>query len=181
MKDDFQRAQDAIASLRLTGHNRDLAGQWLSFWKNGKPPPLETYRRLTWLHTEATMISRIVRGKSLECVSAGPYLNLAMNFDLAGKDILTLVPPDQRDVLLSHWWEVAEGAVSLTYREFKPKESAPGIAQNLGLPFSGEEADGARHVLMHSNWRPSGSSWIAGNVETGMLASTRQLARFRGP
>jgi hypothetical protein len=180
MPDDFHRAQDAITALRLTGHNSEVAGQWLSFWKNGKPPTLDVYRRLTWLHTEAIMIGRIRKGVSMECVSAGPYFRIALNADIAGTDILAQMPPDQRDILLAHWWQVVEGAVSVTYREFKPSDTAPTIAQCVGLPFSGEDPDGARYGLVHINWRPSGTSWIAGNVEAGLLASMRQLARFHG-
>jgi hypothetical protein len=178
MNDDFRRAREAITTLDLAGHNRELAGQWLAFWRDGKPPPLATWRRLTWLHTEATMISRIRKGESLECVSAGPYLKIALNMDITGQDILSLVPPQERNVLLSHWWQVAEGAISVSYRQFKPKEAAAAVAQAVGLPFSGEEPDGSRHILLHTNWRPSGSSWIEGNVEADMLASMRRLARF---
>ena len=181
MRDDFQRAQDAIAALRLSGHNLELAGQWLSFWKDGKPPPLATYRRLTWLHTEATMICRIKKSEGIRCLSSGHYLKIALNQDLTGKDTLSVVPPEERDTLLSFWWQVAEGAIAVTYREFKPKDTAPAVAQSVGLPFSGEEPDGARHALLHTNWRPSGSSWIVGNVEGGLLAASRQLARFHGP
>lgn len=182
MNDDFRRARDAITTLELTGHNRELAGQWLSFWKDGKPPTLATYRRLTWLHTEATMICRIKKGEGIRCLSTGPYFNIALNLDLTGQDTLALVPPEERDTVLAYWWQVAEGAISVTYREFKPKDTAPAIAQSVGLPFSGEEPDGARHALLHTNWRPSGSSWIAGNVEgDGLLATMRRLVRFHGP
>jgi hypothetical protein len=175
---DLQRAQNAINALKLTGPNREVAGQWLSFWKGGQPPPLETFKRLKWLHTEAMIISRVKQGALLQCVSAGAFLKIAMGFELAGQDLLTLVAQDERDALLAHWWQVAEGAVSLTYREFKAAEGG-GIAQAVGLPFSGEEADGSRHVLLHTNWRPSGTSWIEGNVEAGLLAASRQLVRFR--
>lgn len=181
MTDDFQRAQQAIAALRLTGHNRDLAGQWLSLWRDGQPPALATYRRLTWLHTEASMVGRIRKGQSMHCVSAGPYFKIALNADITGADLLSLVPSCQRDVLLSHWWQVVEGAISVTYLEVKPSDSAPGIAQCVGLPFSDTDPDGARYGLVHTNWRPSGSSWIEGNVEAGLLASARHLMRFRGP
>ena len=56
-------------------------------------------------------------------------------------------------------------AVSVTYRRFTSKEGPSRLAQGVSLPLSDTQTGDSRFFLMHTNWRPVGTDWIAGNVE----------------
>jgi hypothetical protein len=126
------------------------------------------------------MYVEIREDKSLRCIQGGAFIRLALGFDIKGQDLLALSPVGERDARMAYWWQVVEGAVSVTYREFKSKEGPSGFAQGIGLPFSDRRPDGSRYFLMHTNWRPVGTDWIDGNVRADIqTTSARQMIAFK--
>jgi hypothetical protein len=92
------------------------------------------------------------------------------------------VDPRFTHMAVDYWWNVVEGAVCVTYREFTSAEGASGLAQGIGLPFSDRKADGSRYFIMHTNWRPVGTDWIEGNVQVDFHSPPkRQMISFKYP
>ncbi len=180
---DYARARDAIASLKLNGANQALAQSWLSAWRDGRPPSWRGFQQgIALEYKPAAMFCRIVQGRSLRCVAGGAILRVALGFDITDQDLLSLTPVGERDARLGYWWQLVEGAVSVTYRQFTSKEGSSGMAQGVALPFSDKRPDGSRYFLMHTNWRPVGADWIEGNVEVEyQKTSERRLISYLAP
>ena len=162
-------AADAIAALRYNGANLDVAVHWLSRWRRGRPPQMRAFTaEAIWQHKPAMMFCRVVKDKSLTCVRAGALLRVALGFDLTGRDLLSLLPESERAEELGRAWAITEGAIAVLSREFRSRDGHCGFAQGIALPFSGEDAEGGRHYLLHTNWRPVGTDWIIGNVDVDL-------------
>jgi hypothetical protein len=132
-----------------------------------------------WQHKPAMMFCRVAKDKSLTCVRGGALLRVALGFDITNRDLLSLVPESQRTARLDWAWAISEGAVTVLYRQFKSKDGHEGLAQGIALPFSGEDTEGGRFFLMHTNWRPVGAEWIIGNVDVDLKdPSQRRMIRF---
>jgi hypothetical protein len=135
--------------------------------------------REIWQHKPAMMICRVVRDKSFTCVRGGALLRVALGYDVTNKDLLSLVPEDQRAARLDWAWAITEGAITVLYRRFASKEGHDGLTQGIALPFSGEDTNGSRHLLLHTNWRPVGTDWIIGNVDVDLQnTSDRRMISF---
>ena len=173
-------ASDAINALNYHGANLDVARHWLTCWRRGQPPRMRAYTaREIWQHKPAMMICRVVRDKSFTCVRGGALLRVALGYDVTNKDLLSLVPEDQRAARLDWAWAITEGAITVLYRRFASKEGHDGLAQGIALPFSGEDSNGGRCFLMHTNWRPVGTDWIIGNVDVDLKdPSDRRMISF---
>ncbi len=121
----------------------------------------------------------MVRDESLTCVKGGALLRVALGFDVSNKDLLALVPASHRQPRLDWAWAITQGAVTVLMRKFKSCDGSEGLAQGIALPFSGEDAEGGRNFLMHTNWRPVGSDWIIGNVDVDLREpSGRKMISF---
>lgn len=179
---DFPRAVKAVADLELKGANGEIAAHWLSLWQDDRPPELARFDSPEISkHQPAMMICEIAKGESLRCISGGAIVQVALGFDISNQDLLSLTPVSERDLRLSYWWLVVEGAVSVTYRKFTSHDGAIGMFQGVALPFSDETEDGHRFFLMHTNWRPEGPDKVAGNVRVDFqTTSERRMVRFRG-
>jgi hypothetical protein len=173
-------AAAAITALRYNGANLEVALHWLSAWRNGTPPRRYGFNTdALWHHKPAMMVCRVVKDKSLTCVRGGALLRVALGYDVTNKDLLTLIPEEQRTPRLDWAWAITEGAVTVLYRQFKSKDGHEGLAQGIALPFSGEDSNGGRHFLMHTNWRPVGTDWIIGNVDVDLKdPSDRRMISF---
>ena len=180
---DYVRARDAVASLKLNGANQALAQSWLSHWRGGRAPSWRGFRQVIGLeYKTAAMFCRIVQDKSLHCVHGGAIIRVALGFDISDQDLLSLTAVGERDARLAYWWQVVEGAVSVTYRQFTSKEGSSGLAQGVALPFSDRGTDGSRYFLMHTNWRPVGTDWIEGHTKVEYQnTSERRLVSFLDP
>jgi hypothetical protein len=181
--EDYVRARDAIVSLNLNGANRALAEIWLARWHNGEPPKMRSFRAVIGLeYKPAVMLCQITQGQSLHCISGGAIMRVALGYDISNRDLLALTPVGERDMRLDYWWNVVEGAVSVTYRQFTSVEGHSGLAQGIGLPFSDRKVDGSRYFIMHTNWRPVGTDWIEGNVRVNIHSPPqRQTISFKHP
>jgi len=181
--EDYVRARDAVVALKLIGANRALADLWLARWHNGAPPKMRSFKAVMGLeYKPAALLCQIIEGKVLRCISGGAVMRVALGYDISEKDILALTPVGERDMRLEYWWNVVEGAVSVTYREFKSAEGHSGLAQGVGLPFSDRKVDGSRYFVMHTNWRPVGTDWIVGNVQIDIHSPPqRQTISFKHP
>jgi hypothetical protein len=130
----------------------------------------------------ATIYCQVAQGKYLHCISGGAFIRIALGFDISHQDLLALTPRGERETRLSYWWQVVQGAVSVTYRQFTSKDGQSGLVQGVALPFSDEKPDGSRYFLMHTNWRPVGTDWVGGNVKVDFQnTSERRMAKFREP
>jgi hypothetical protein len=182
-REDYLRAREAVAALKLNGANREIAEHWLSRWRNDKPPKRSSFNiDAIWRHKPALMICQIIQRKLLRCLSGGAVMRVALGYDISNADLLALTPVGERDMRLDYWWNVVEGAVSVTYRQFTSAEGPSGLAQGIGLPFSDHKVDGSRFFLMHTNWRPAGTDWIEGNVQVDIHSPPqRQMISFKHP
>ena len=173
-------ASDAINALNYHGANLDVARHWLTCWRRGQPPRMRAYSAgEIWQHKPAMMICRVVRDKSFTCVKGGALLRVALGYDVTNKDLLSLAPEDQRAARLDWAWAITEGAITVLYRRFASKDGHEGLAQGIALPFSGEDTNGSRHLLLHTNWRPVGTDWIIGNVDVDVQNTTdRRMISF---
>jgi hypothetical protein len=173
-------AAAAITALRINGANLDVAQHWLSGWRHGQPPRLcVSTLDAVWQYKPAMMICRVVKDKSLACVMAGALLRLALGFDPRKRDLLALLPQDCRADELGRAWAISQGAITVRYRRFSSRDGHQGLCQGIALPFSGEDGDGGRHFLMHTNWRPVGDDWIVGNVDVELgNTSRREMISF---
>lgn len=174
------RARAAISALQLHGANSEVAEHWLSLWRLGKPPSMRRHYDSPAPHRAATMLCRIRKDESLFCVKAGALVRVALGFEIGKQNLLAITAGGERDARLAYWWELTEGAVSVTYRRFSSRNGASRLVQGVALPLSQEESDGARHFLMHTNWRPAGDDWIEGNVNVEYQTNCeRRLVSFR--
>src|ERR1700761_3914522 len=158
----------------------DVALHWLGAWRNGLPPRRRSFDLdALWQYKPAMMLCRVVKDKSLTCVHGGAFLRVALGYDISGRNLLALFPEDKRAGELERAWAIAEGAISVRYRKFASKDGQEGLAQGIALPFSGQDAAGGRHFLMHTNWRPVGTDWIMGNVDVDIHNPTdRRMISF---
>lgn len=173
----------AIAELRYSGANLVVARHWLSRWHTDLPPRRASFDVSSIMHHRpAMMFCKVVKDQSITCVSAGSFVWLSLGLHLDGKDMLAFVPESVRSAKLDWAWQVTQGAVSVLYREFRSKNGLGAQAQGIALPFSGEDADGARHFVMHTNWHPEGNNWIIGDVKAELnYPSNRRLIKFVQP
>jgi hypothetical protein len=173
-------AAAAITALRYNGANLDVAQHWLSGWRHGHPPRMSASTlEALWQYKPAVMICRVVKDKSLTCIKAGALLRVALGFDASNRDLLALLPQDSRAFELERAWAITEGAITVRYRRFSSKDGHEGLSQGIALPFSGEDADGGRYFLMHTNWRPVGNDWVMGNVDVELgNTSRREMISF---
>ena len=180
MTNPHHAAAAAITALRYNGANMDVALHWLSTWRRDKPPSRGGFDiDALWQYKPAMMLCRVVKDKSLTCVHGGAFLRVALGFDISGKNLLALFPEDKRAGELERAWAITEGAISVRYRKFTSKDGQEGLAQGIALPFSGQDPQGGRHFLMHTNWRPVGSDWIMGNVDVDIQNPTdRRMISF---
>jgi hypothetical protein len=156
----------AIAELRYTGANLVVARHWLSRWHADLPPRRGSFDLSPIMQHRPSMIfCKVIKDQSITCLSAGSFVRLSLGQHLDGKDMLQLVPENLRKAKLDWAWQVAQGAVSVLRRQFRSKNGVSATAQGIALPFSGEDADGARQFLMHSNWHPEGNNWVVGDVK----------------
>jgi hypothetical protein len=173
-------ADEAIGTLGYNGANLVVAQHWLTCWRKGAPPRMGGFRaEVIWRHKPAMMFCRVAKDQSLTCVRGGALLRVALGFDISNTDLLSLVPESQRVARLDWAWAITEGAVTVLYRQFKSKDGHEGFAQGIALPFSGEDAEGGRFFVMHTNWRPVGAEWIIGNVDVDLKnPSSRRMISF---
>jgi hypothetical protein len=173
-------AAHAITALRYQGPNLVVALHWLRCWRRDQPPRMTGFRAgEIWQHKSAMMFVRVVKGESLTCIHAGALLRLALGFDASNRDLLALVPKQQHAERLDWAWRITEGACSVLYRQFNSHEGNSGLAQGIALPFAGEDDKGARRFLMHTNWRPTGTDWIIGNVDVELnKTSDRRMISY---
>lgn len=181
--EDYVRAKDAIIALNLHGANRAVAELWLARWHNGEPPKMRSFRAVMGLeYKPAAILCQITQANSLHCISGGAVMRVALGYDISATDLLALTPVGERDMRLDYWWNVVEGAVSVTYREYASADGPSGLAQSVGLPFSDRNVDGSRYFVMHTNWRPVGTDCIEGNVQVDIHSPPqRQIISFRPP
>lgn len=173
---DIEAARAALAGLRLSGINVDVAQRWVALWQDGAPPSISRFdAHMSRSLMPAIMIFEIRRGMSVACLRAGAYNRLALGFDMTGQSLLSLTNNVDREDRLDWCWKIVEGAATVSYRAFKPQQSAAIYAQGLSLPFSDRPPDGRRYFFTHSNWRPNGGDWIEGSVSTD-LQTPRQRA-----
>jgi hypothetical protein len=160
------RAFNALAALGLNGANKQVAAHWLSRWQDDEPPLLEDFGlRDIWEFNPAIAIFEIRKSESILCVSAGSFHRLALGYDMKGEDLLSLTAAAEREARLAWCWEIVTGAVTVSYRPYKSRSNPKATAQCMSLPFCDTGRDGERCFLMHTNWRPEGSDWVAGNVQ----------------
>lgn len=180
---DIDRALDALAALQLNGANKRLAAHWLSRWHGDKPPTRERFAmKKVWEFDPAIAIFEVRKGESVRCVASGSFHKLALGYELAGEDVLSLTAAGAREQRLAACWEIVEGAVSVSWRTYKSVDGSFGLAQCTTLPLSDMGADGARLFLKHSNWRPVASDWTPGNVEADANRSPKRLlVSFKQP
>jgi hypothetical protein len=173
-------AADAITALGYNGANLDVARHWLTCWRGNTPPRMTGFHTgAIWQLKPAMMFYRVVKDESLTCIHAGALLRVALGFDASNRDLLALVPKEQRDERLDWAWRITEGAVSVLYRQFTSQDGHSGLAQGIALPFFGEDDKGARRFLMHTNWRPVGTDWIMGNVDVELKqVSDRRMISY---
>ncbi len=178
----FERAFQAVAALGLNGANKQLAAHWLSRWRGDAPPTRASFKMdEVWEHSPAIALFKIVKDESVRCLSAGSFHKLALGYDMTGEDILSITSADERERRMAWCWEIAQGAVTVSYRRYETAGQSTGLAQGMSLPFSDRDADGARYFLMHSNWRPVGSEWVIGNVQAdAQTPPERRIISFRG-
>ncbi len=173
---DIAGARAAIAGLRLNGANVDVTQRWLALWQDGAPPTLSRFdAQISRALTPGMMIFEVRRRISVVCLRAGEYSRLALGFDMTGQSLLSLTNNVDREDRLDWCWKIVEGAATVSYRAFKPQNSAIIYAQGLSLPLSDRPPEGQRYFFTHSNWRPNGNDWVEGNVDTD-LQTPRQRA-----
>ena len=171
---------DAITALGYNGANLDVARHWLTCWRRNQPPRMTGFHTgAIWQLKPAMMFCRVVRGKSLTCIHAGALLRVALGFDASNRDLLALVPREQHAERLDWAWRITEGACTVLYRQFTSKDGHSGMAQGIALPFAGEDDNGGRRFLMHTNWRPVGTDWIIGNMDVELkTTSDRRMISY---
>ncbi len=175
---DIDAARAALAALRPSGVNIDVAKLWLSLWRDGAPPTFCRFEaHLPHALVPAMMIFEIHRGVSLICIKSGDYSRLALGFDMTGQSLLSLTNNVDREDRLDWCWKIVEGAATVSYRAFKPQGSASIYAQGLSLPFSDRPPEGRRYFFSHSNWRPTGNDWIEGSVDTDLQRPRQRAMR----
>ncbi|HEX4301638.1 MAG TPA: hypothetical protein VHZ78_02510 [Rhizomicrobium sp.] len=179
----FERAFQAVAALGLNGANKQLAAHWLSRWRNDAPPTRESFRiDEAWEYSPAIAIFKVQKGQSVLCLSAGSFHQLALGYDVAGNDILSITSADERERRMAWCWEIVLGAATVSWRQYETAGQSKGLAQGMSLPFSDRVADGARYFLMHSNWRPVGGEWVPGTVQAdAQTPPQRRIISFHAP
>ncbi len=179
---EIAQVRAALAALRLTGANVEVASRWLSLWQEGAPPTLSRFdaHPLPAL-TPAMAIFEIKHGESLQCVRAGAYCQLAIGFDLTGQDVLAITNDVDRDARLDWCWKIVEGAATVSYRAFKSAQSAVVYAQGMSLPLADAKPDGTRVFFMHTNWRPQAMDWVEGSVHGDLQPPPERAMKFFAP
>lgn len=178
----FTAAAQSVNALQLRGPNRDVAAHWLSLWSGGKAPSRASFcRKRGWAHWPAIAIFESQKDRAVLCLQAGSYFGLALGFDPVGLDTLSLVPAAERRERMDRTWAVASGGVMAAMRDFG---AGPALAraQEVYLPFCDAPDDTTRYHLLHTNWRPVGSEWLAGPARTSAgLAGTFSVKPAAGP
>ena len=166
---DHRTAWRAVAALRLNGGNRDAARCWLSLWNSGKPPSRARFiPNCEWQLRPAFAVLEVCRGQSIRCLFAGINFRLALGFDLAGQNVLSLTPAAHREARLAYAWAIGEGLIMTGRRKFRNSVGAETHADEIYLPLSDRPASDVRTYLMHSDWRPEGEDWLEGRVNTDL-------------
>ena len=178
---DHERARAAVAALKLSGANREVAEYWLSRWHDDRPPSMSGFQQDNILqHTPAENIFEIRENEYVRCVKGAGYVKLAAGFDFTNQDMLALTNVADRDELLAWMWQIASGAVCVYHRAYTSKTESNGLAQGVALPFSDKGPGGAHFFLTHTNWRPVGSDWVEGNVSIDLqLPADKLVIRFK--
>lgn len=116
----------------------------------------------------------------LTCLAAGSFYHLALGYDLTGGDVLAVTPESEQKARLTRCWSLIEGAVSVSQRVFESSMGTAISAQGIILPLSDVGPDDARHLMMHTNWRPSASEMILGPVKTNTgAAAFKRIEPFK--
>lgn len=171
----------ALVGLRLHSENRALADLWLRRWHSSEPPKMSSFMAVMPSQLKpGKMICQITKGISLRCIQAGPAIRVAFGPNICDRDLLDLTPLEDGRARLDYWWQVVEGAVAVTYHRFNSAQGRTETCQCIGLPFSDRNADGSRHFIIHTNWRPVGTDLLEGNVEIDFdMPCHRQLSTFK--
>jgi len=176
---DFDRACSVIKSLNITDTNRQMADYWLSCWQGDKPPSRSVFHSGLSKDIRAAILEAEIRpDRSILCIQTGTYFRLALGFDPETQDLMMLCPVVEREETFLHWWGVATGGISVSYRQFHSKEFN-GLVQHIGLPFCDELPGDARFIVLHTDWRPVGTDTIQGNVSMNLRdGSHMKLMRY---
>src|ERR1700712_2159467 len=123
--DPFHAAQ-AVEALELSALNRELAGHWLSLWRDGALPArgaIDPSALVKFLPGLA--ILDIHAGGHIRFRIAGKAFRAAFGFDPSRHDMLALTPPAQRQARFERCREIVDGAVACGIRLASPDGGAP--------------------------------------------------------
>ena len=180
----LERAREAVAKLRLTGDNAEVAQRWLAAWSEQSPPlwgrfDLAPFAR----HMPAIAVFEVTPGERILCLLAGSLYKLALGFEITGRDLIALTPERMREQRWDNIKTILSGAVSLATRPIFRVNAKPLESEELALPFADVGDKGVGHYMLHTSWRPDyqeGASNAAPRAHAG-LGDYQRIVPFAGP
>jgi hypothetical protein len=158
---DKQAAWTAITMLCLKGDNLRIAHYWLSLWNNDRPPRRSSFDvvRVRDL-VKAIAIFDVRPGEGVFCRLAGTAYTFRFGFDITKKNWVDLTPKEKRPLRIERNTTIVSGAISSGQRRDPDRMGQDQWFSDVSLPFSGENEDGSRSYLHHSDWRPRGEEHL---------------------
>lgn len=172
-------AVSAFDGLPLAATNRRFAEYWLSLWQDDELPRRARFSPAAVRDLlPGTMILEVKPGARVGVRLSGTAINQAFGRDITGADLLELSPAAARAGRLANHSAVAEGAIGLARRRLRSQFGGEVESQEVYLPLGDVSEDGARLVLLHTDWRPSNPLPGTPNVE-GVLEPVAEFRVFR--
>ena len=157
---DAEVIRNRLKAMAVDPLNLQMVEVWLSLSGNGALPRREAF--------DPAAVSELLRGcglfdvkpgESVTCRIAGMVLKLIFGPDVTGTDWLAMTPVRHRAQRLARYSAVAQGAIGVGRRLAFAEGREPVRIEEVMLPFLRGE-DGVGPVLVHTDWRPSGTDWL---------------------
>lgn len=174
LEPDLSHASHVLERLNLCPINQRMARYWLSICRDGSFPmrsdfnPKHIKAKLPGLaifdvHPCGSVVARI----------AGTAIDRGLGFSLVGRDFISYLPDDQKNIRVKRLHRVVNGFVGVARTPYQAFGKPPAILENLLLPFGDISETGSRQFLLHTNGRPDFSdvierpeNWNAGLPES---------------
>ncbi len=145
---DRPTAERTLASLPLGAGTRRFAEWWLAqLAPDGRPhelaPPLDEDM------AACILVYEVRAGHGVTCRSSGARIDSTLGMSLGGRDMLELMPPENRASALARYENVAAGGLQFSLRRVTEAGGDSRLLQEIGLPHPREHGQGAAISIVY--------------------------------
>jgi len=158
---DREALRRKLKGLHLSPSNLKMVDYWLSLSVDGALPLRKAFDPAAASEVlPGCALFEVHPGKSVRIRIAGMVFRLVFGPNIAGQDWLAVTPARHRRQRLVRYSAVAQGAIGVGRRRVVSEGRQPVHIEEMMFPFADVAEDGARSVLVHTDWRPEGDEWF---------------------